>query len=203
MSHSMTIQKTHQAGGKTFIESASLSGNSIAGVDRSMGPAKAGSLTTRTSDTVGTLTMATGHAFTTGARLDMYWTVAGVSGHRRGVVIGTVAGDSVPITGGVGDILPAAASAVTAMVPIAIEIRFDGNDLTAYVAGAEGKGIIVLASAADVELAAFVFPGGQGADEWYPNNGKTSQLVGDVVEKCWLSTGEVSAKGVRFVGLHG
>jgi len=58
--------------------------------------AKTGTLTTRTTDTTGTLTMQTGHGFVQNDKIDLYWT----GGRRYNVVVGTVAGDSVPISGG-------------------------------------------------------------------------------------------------------
>lgn len=81
--------------------------------DPTLAAAKVGVLTTRTSGSVGTLTMNPGHGIATANRLDVYW----VTGARYGCVVGTVAGDSVPLTGGTGDDLPALNSAITAMVP--------------------------------------------------------------------------------------
>lgn len=82
-------------------------------LDIDLAPAKSGSLTTRTNNSDGTLTMSTGHGITTGARLDLYW----ATGSRRGITVGTVSGNSVPISSGTGDNLPTAATAITAMVP--------------------------------------------------------------------------------------
>lgn len=86
-------------------------------------PAKVGELTTRTDNETGTLTMTTGHGITTGARLDLYWEDgdgAGTPGSRRGITVGTVSGNSVPIgadNSGSGDNLPLVNTAITAMVP--------------------------------------------------------------------------------------
>lgn len=70
----------------------------------------AGSLTTRTSDTAGTVTAASGsHGVTTGEVVDLYWT----GGARRNVTVGTVSGTAVPVSGGTGTVLPTANTAVT------------------------------------------------------------------------------------------
>jgi hypothetical protein len=80
--------------------------------------AKTGALTTRTNNTDGTLTMDAGHGIATSNRLDLYWTNPdGTIGRRVGVTVGTVATNSVPITGGSGANLPANNTAVRAMVP--------------------------------------------------------------------------------------
>ncbi len=86
--------------------------------------AKIGQLTTRGSNTAGTLTMTTGHGFTTGVRLDIYW----VGGVRRGVTVGTVSVDSVPFTLGAGDNLPDNLTAVVAMIPAAYVLTFTGDN---------------------------------------------------------------------------
>lgn len=74
-------------------------------------------LTTRTSDSVGTITAPSGHGITTGATIDVYWaeeTAANqrASRIRKSVTVGTVSGTSIPISGGDGDILPSAAAEV-------------------------------------------------------------------------------------------
>jgi hypothetical protein len=75
--------------------------------------AKAGTLTTRTNDTTGELTLASGHGVTTGDRLDVYF----ASGIRVNVTVGTVAGNVVPISSGSGAILPAQGATLTVCVP--------------------------------------------------------------------------------------
>jgi hypothetical protein len=78
----------------------------------------ASTLSTRTSDSVGTITAPTGHGITTGQEFDVAWvTTAGgptkrVSNIRWGVTAGTVSGVSIPIIGGTGAALPVEASTV-------------------------------------------------------------------------------------------
>jgi hypothetical protein len=92
--------------------------------------AKVGSITTRTDNTTGTFTMNAGHGLTTGQKVDVYWTVGGVSGRRYGVTLGTVATNSVPFSGGAGDNLPANNSAVTVSPQITVVIDIDGDNLS-------------------------------------------------------------------------
>jgi hypothetical protein len=83
-----------------------------------MGPLKPavsapGTLTTRSDDDTGTLTMDDGgHGIATGAVVTLLWD----GGSRGGVAVGTVAGVSVPIDGGSGDVLPATSTAVRVVV---------------------------------------------------------------------------------------
>lgn len=88
--------------------------------------AKTGQLTTRTDNTSGTLTMTAGHGLTTGQKVDMYWT----GGRRYGVTLGTVATNSVPISGGAGDNLPTNLTNVTVSPQITVVIDIDGDNLS-------------------------------------------------------------------------
>lgn len=99
--------------------------------------AKAGTLTTRSSDTAGTLTLGVSHGVATSDVVDLYWD----GGRRYGVTVGTVSGTSVPISGGSGDVLPAADTAVTCAVQQVIDIDFEGDLLVAIgaVCGKRGQ----------------------------------------------------------------
>ena len=68
----------------------------VTGFRGTVQPAKTGTLSTRTSTTVGTLTMAGGHGITTGVLIDLFWS----GGSRARVTVGSVSGNSVPISGG-------------------------------------------------------------------------------------------------------
>lgn len=66
---------------------------------------KAGTLTTRTDNETGTLTLEANHGITTGSTIDLYWD----GGARYTITVGTVSGTSVPIgadNSGEGDNLP-------------------------------------------------------------------------------------------------
>ena len=85
--------------------------------------AKAGTLSTRTSDTEGTITGSTGHGITTGQKLDIQWS----DGRRYNVTVGTVDGNSIPISLGAGDNLPDADTALVFATPVEISTAFDGT----------------------------------------------------------------------------
>lgn len=91
--------------------------------------AKAGTLSTRTDNTSGTLTLTAGHGIATGNTIDLYWTENGIAGKRRNVTVGTVAGTSVPISGGAGDNLPSQTTAVTCMKQVNLDVDFVGNNV--------------------------------------------------------------------------
>lgn len=89
----------------------------------SLPAAKSGTLSTRTSDTAGTLTMTAGHGLTDGQIIDIYWS----GGVCYGATIGTVSTNSVPFTGASGDVLPAESTAITAAVQVVANTQIDGD----------------------------------------------------------------------------
>jgi hypothetical protein len=96
-------------GGESMNSTITREADGHVGLGHTLAAAVAGTLSTRTTDTTGTLTL-TGHTLANGDVIDVYWS----GGRRYNVDVGVVSGDDVPISGGSGDILPAATTAVTA-----------------------------------------------------------------------------------------
>jgi hypothetical protein len=117
------------------------------GLEDTLSAAKSGTLTTRTDDNTGTLTMDSGHGLTTGQIVDIYWT----TGVQRTVTLGTVSTNSIPIDSGIGDNLPSASTAVTVCVQKSINLAIDGDntDILAMVVETVDK---TLRTAANVQF---------------------------------------------------
>lgn len=121
---SVTHSQSVSGGGVTIQTQPVIRTNSgPIGLEDTLGAAKSGTLTTRTTNNSGTLTMAAGHGITTGQIIDIYFT----GGVQRSVTVGTVATNSVPISLGIGDNLPVATTAITAVVQQSINILIDGD----------------------------------------------------------------------------
>lgn len=133
--------------------------------------AKTGTLTVRTSASVGSLTMAGGHGFSTADKIDLFW----AGGARHGVVVGTVATNVVPITGGAGDDLPAAATAITAHKGTDKDMEVNGTNLKVITAYSSIPAFISFRDDSDVELFSIrlVDPTGLLGDSysWYVGSG--------------------------------
>lgn len=100
-----------------------------AAVEIAIPAGKVGTLSTRTDDETGTLTMDSGHGITTGAIIDLYWE----GGSRHGITVGTVSSNTVPIGAddkGVGDDLPSQSTDIVAMVQLAFNCSIDGDELS-------------------------------------------------------------------------
>jgi|SRR6185295_13752910 len=150
--------------------------------------ARPGALTVRTSGTVGSLTMETGHGITTGQRIDLYWE----GGKAYGCTVGTVSGLVVPITATEGgDAFPSAATAIIA--GIANQVPFDivGDNMLALVAtsGVAPNCQIVLHDGTDDHLRIPLAVGETYA--WYTGL-STNPIAGDTPTKVWISHDDVS-----------
>ncbi len=98
--------------------------------------AKTGTVTVRTTTSIGTLTLQAGHGLIAGDRFDMFWTDAdGAHQSRLNVLAGVVVGTSVPVTSGEGDNLPNVATAITVMKPLSYSFgEIDGDRISAILA---------------------------------------------------------------------
>lgn len=146
-----------------------------------VGAAKTGTLTTRTSGTVGTLTMSSGHGITTGSRIDIFWD----GGSCHSCTVGTVATNSVPFTTAVGDALPAATTAVKVSKVDTVAFVAEGDDMTALVASSQQEGWVIFATdVADV----YAFNASAGVSLlWYTGGLGVNPLAGESITKIYFS----------------
>ncbi|AMV20414.1 hypothetical protein [Planctomyces sp. SH-PL14] len=197
MAYELIVKETIQLGGKTSSSQISASADGIVTKEVTLSAAKSGQLTTRTSTSVGTLTMAGGHGITTGARLDIYFP----GGSRRGVLVGTVATNSVPFTLGAGDDLPANLTNITAMVPQEEVLVADGDDVVGIEMFAGQLGTIVLAETDDSEILAKVLGGPRSTDNrafaWLEDRDPTNPVAGDAIAKAFFSHGALTSGVMR------
>jgi hypothetical protein len=200
--YDLSILKQFSLAGKSYVHQQTLSKEGFEGVEASIPVAWAGVLTTRTDDDTGTITANdAGHLITTAAIVDIYWD----GGSRRNILVGTVAGTSIPFGASgtsFGDVLPAATTAVQVCVVQEFDISLDGDALQALVATAENtKATICLYSTGDTveELALSIALG--GAYDWITGNG-ANPITGDTIDKVHMSIADtVAARNVRVGAL--
>lgn len=172
--------------GVSFVDSRSVSYDGPNRKTAVMAAAKIGQLTTRTDADTGTLTMASGHGITTGARLDLYWD----GGCRRGITVGTVSGLSVPFDLGAGDNLPDNLTAITAQVPQEEELLVTGDSVQIIGAKSTRRGQLVFCEDDDTEVLAIEIEATNGGGyQWYTGNGITNPLASADVAKVYFSNG--------------
>lgn len=94
---------------------------------------KTGTVTTYTDTNTATLTMASGHGITTGAKFDLYY----AGGVRYNCVAGTVSGNTVPFTGGTNANIPPLSTVISAMVPQSYNFFFVWSDIQTLVCSSQ------------------------------------------------------------------
>ena len=135
------------------------------------------------------LTLSTGHGINTGDRIDVYWG----TGKHIGCLVGTVSGNSVPISAGAGDALPTGGAIISCMVPI----------VKPFAVLAVNMNVILLSCASATEaVAAFadVTPTAKGTLSitpsgsyvWYRDSGLTNPVSADPTQ-VFLSHGDITS----------
>lgn len=169
--------------GLNFAIGTTVSSDLATTFSESIAAAKAGTLSVRTDANTGTLTMASGHGITTGARLDLYWS----GGRRYGVTVGSVSGTSVPIDLGAGDDLPAVDTAITAQVPTSEAVVVTGDDAVSIAVSADQAGTAVFAASDNSTILAVELTSTGLSYVWTTNDGGTNPFAGASVAKVFLS----------------
>jgi hypothetical protein len=200
---SMTITDRASVAGRTFPSVEVITTDGAVIKEPTVAAAKVGQLTTRTSNTQGTLTMASGHGFTDADRLDVYW----AGGSRRGMVVGTVSVNSVPLTdSGSGDNLPTNLTAITAMVPREEEFVVTGDDVSALAFYSNKRGTIVLAESDDGEVAFKVIGGATGTQQsyiWSASRDPVNPVASGDITKVFFSHSDSSASAdMRVIAMN-
>jgi len=168
--------------------------------------AKSGTLTTRTDDDTGVITItAAAPGLNNGDRVDIYWNVGGVYGHRRGMLVSSTGGSgpwtvTVGTSGGdvgTGDVLPIATTPVTICLCQTADFLFDGSDLAALAIVSAGKAIVVLAVAAGTEQYSALHTAGAGLTFWHNALGTANPVTGDAIAKVYVSNGETTVQDIK------
>lgn len=163
--------------------------------------AKAGALSTHTDTTSGEITASSSeHEIETADTIDLYWTDATTSTTKRryGVTVGAVSGTAIPFSGGYGDDLPTAGSAIRVAPILIFRSTFVGNDVDAIYIGCDQDATIDFRDAVGSEWV--VKLSARGYELWQKT--KQENPVGDamIAEIC-CSNGSVVATATIKIGI--
>jgi hypothetical protein len=191
-----TIQKSHALGGKSFAEAVTLTADAQLVREVSVNIAYTGTVTTQTSTSAGTLTLANGHNITTGSRFD-YYSAAGLT---YGCTAGTVSGTSVPFTTGAGVSTPVTSTVVTACLALAQTFVVVGNKIVTLMLSTPNNGAFVFTDGSNVyqfrrELQA------NTAWEWHAGAGDANPASGLTTGKVWLSHDNTTSSQIMRLGV--
>jgi hypothetical protein len=191
---SVTINGNAQIGGESVAFGIAETGDNLSKVNAQLPVAKVGQLTTRTDNNTGELTMEAGHGLITADVIDIFWVnTNGTIGSRRGVTVGTVATNAVPIDLGAGDNLPANLTAVTVQKPTTFSFGLIVANLQALVAKGDSATFQVSIQQADgTEEFHYTSQTATDAFVWWNSSG-FSNPVGADTTKAVVSNGDSTA----------
>jgi hypothetical protein len=182
---------TIQVPGLTIVGATPVSANvGIDPVDIYVSSGVQGTLSTRTNDTGGIVTLPDGHGIVTGNLVDLHWN----GGSRYGMTA-TVAGDAVTLAGGNGDpvrdVLPVQGTAIVAMLPLSLPVSFNGANVALVGAGANQQARVTFLNAAGTVLfSVHIYAG--SAWGWAAGQGTTTPIDG-IVSQVMVSNGSLNA----------
>lgn len=163
---------------------------------QALAAAKTGSLTTRTDNTDGELTMTTGHGITDGARIAIFWS----GGCAYLGTVGTVVGNVVPFTGAAGDNLPVDGTAVTVQVMTPLDVDFDGDKAEIVAASFRRRGVVVFEASGDAVLDAGDIAAGEGY-VYVSGLSQSNPLAGNPVDQVWVASGDSDDTNAFVLGV--
>jgi hypothetical protein len=186
----LVLRTNVQVGQKQYRVDEDITADNVHKAEKSLAAAKTGTLTVRTDNDTGTLTLQASHGVITGDKIDIYWT----GGSRRSVTVGVVSVNSVPIDLGAGDNLPAAATTLTVMVVDDETVNIVGANVVALAVKAPTQKActVVFCQADGTEIKAYVVPAGESR-VWTTGSGVTNPVTGQTIGKIRMTHGDSAA----------
>ena len=159
--------------------------------------AAAGTLTTRTDNTNGTLTLGANHGISNADIITIFDDNTGTVSYLA--TVGTVAGNSVPFTGAAGAVLPVVNSTVTVGKVVDLDVDFDGDNVRILAAQMTTLGHVVFEDAGNTAIANATLTANQ---PWMYIDGVTASnpLTGNAVDQIRLANGNSASNGTFKLG---
>lgn len=191
--------------GRQYNSDLSVSAESQNSFSPSVRKGYAGTLSTRTDNNTGVITVDDAdHDITTADLVAIFWEiqtspVQASAGRRRLVTVTAVAGAAITVDLGSGDNLPILTSAViiTPMEPVNVNV--DGDDVEALLLGTNGyESVYAVVADDDATLMLFADVAAEESYIWISSLGTTNPVAGSVIGKIWCSHNNVTAEQLCF-----
>ena len=191
MAITVSVQIGASVLGDSYSQDVSVLADVGVSIKPTLAPAVAGTLTTYTSSTAGTLTMSSsGHGISTGNRIDIY---LANGKHLYGCTVGTVSGTSVPFTTAAGDSLISgdAGQAVVAMVADLETMSIIGANVNTIALRAPNTAdaIFVFTDSSGTLIFAKTLLAGQSY-VWTNQMAVTNPVTGSTIGRCYVTHGD-------------
>lgn len=189
----MTVRTEVTLLGIPVVVNSSVTGESATIANPSPVAALAGTLSTRTDDTSGEITVATGHGVSTGDKVDIYWS----SGQCYRATVGTVTSTTLPISAVEGgDAFPAEDSTVYVGKVNSATFNVVGNNMQGLVIQTvTSSGYVVLRDGSSTHHVAYVTP--TTPYVWYTGL-STNPIAGDTLTLAHFSQRGTSGTATDF-----
>lgn len=193
MSESAVSTIRVQIGGQSLSNSITRSEEQSSVITVDMAAAKAGTLSTRTDDNTGILTVASGHGITTSDLVTVFWN----GGLRSGMTVTGTTSTTISIDAGAGDNLPTASTVITVSIQSSNSAVIDGDSLVTYIATCTNRVHVNFVDGSSGSIVAYDIPAGEGR-YFATGMGLTNALAGETVETIKVSNGSASTASFKF-----
>ena len=196
----------------TLQEVASLGGVSISNLIRRVNTGQIGheptlnaalsaTLTTRTDNTSGVLTMEdSNHGIENTDLFDLHWLNGSTPQCAYGCNAANVSGNSVEFSGAAGDVLPTEDNTVNACAVSTVDTDFDGDLVEMIVIGSDVQAHITFRDSGGTVIAAETLAANEGW-AWASNQGVANPLTGNAVAEALISCGNATNGGTMKIGI--
>jgi hypothetical protein len=191
-----TISSTIYVGGVVLQSTKSRTAGGQIGLEESLPAGNAGTLSTRTDDNTGVVTLGEGHGLAVNDVVDLYW----AAGLRYGMTVTAVNGNAVSVDGGTGDVLPAQGTAIVCTKVVDLICVFDGDLLSMIAAQSDKRSHIVFRSAVPADIEAVELTANEDW-EWVIDTVIQNPLAGGDVATVRASNGDSAAAATLKVGV--
>jgi len=178
----------------------SLTADADAGYEITLPAAKAGTLSTRTGDGEGILTLTEGHGLSSGNVVDIHWS----GGCRYNVTLDsddttTVGFDDTPTAS--GDVLPAAETVIYVTTRTQINCAIDGDNVAMFGVNCDQNAHVLFEDADGDDIKAYRLTA-DNPETWNSSSGETNPLTGDPITVAYATNGSATASTLEILVLQ-
>lgn len=190
-----TVNTTVAVAGLSIRGAATVTDETQIGTDGTLSAAKAGTLSTRTDNDTGVVTLTAGHGLSSGT-YDVHWTASGLMYSRRGMT-GTLSTNDMSLDGGTGTNLPAQSTSVTICLQSTFDCDFAGDNLKLLALSATQPAVFDLQeNGGTSHLAVHVAAG--DVYLWKNDGNWTNPVAGDTIGRIVCSSAGTTAATVNI-----
>lgn len=188
-------------GGTTLNEQPTIeTGENVDNYITPLPAGNAGTLSTRTGDGVGVVTLESGHGIAATDIFDLYW----VGGARYAITCDsadatTVTFDDTPAA--TGDVLPAEAFAIIATERKQINTTIDGDVLQQFATHCDQRAQVTFYDVGDAIIKQYAFPVANVTEDWYQSSAEANPLTGNPITYAMASNGSITAATLSILTL--